>query len=62
MPTSLTKKEIEALMAKSPSEVREDTKSKALRYKDCWLDLSKNLYRIKLCKDFQKWGYETFED
>lgn len=62
MPTSLTKKEIEALMAKSPSEVREDTKSKALRYKDCWLDLSKNLYRIKLCKDFQKWGYDTFEE
>jgi hypothetical protein len=60
--SNLTKKEIEALMAKPPSEVREDTKSKALRYKDCWLDLSKNLYRIKLCKDFQKWGYETFEE
>jgi hypothetical protein len=59
---TVTKKEIDAIMSMNPAEVRDTTKKKALRYKDSWLDLSKNLYRIKLLKDYTKWGFETFED
>lgn len=46
----------------SSSEIREDTKKKASRYKDVWLELAKNLYRIRLCQDYKKWNFDTFED
>ena len=59
--SQMTKKEMEDLMKVPPSEVREDAKKKATKYRDIWLDLGKVLYRIRAAKDYEDWGFETFE-
>lgn len=62
MDNAVTKRELEALMKKSPSEVREEIKKKVVFYREAWLELAKYLYRVQLCKDYEKWGFETFYD
>ena len=59
--SSMTKKDMEDLMKVPASDVREDAKKKAVKYRDIWLELGKVLYRVRMAKDYEDWGFETFE-
>jgi hypothetical protein len=48
-------------MQRPSTEIREETKKVSVRYKDCWAELAKLLYRIKALRDYEKWKYTTFE-
>jgi hypothetical protein len=52
---------IDKLMQRPSAEIREETKKVSARYKDCWAELAKLLYRIKALRDYEKWKYTTFE-
>jgi hypothetical protein len=57
-----TKKELQHIEEMTPAARREDTKKKAEKYKEAWVSVAKNLYVIKGCKDYEKWGHDTFID
>lgn len=61
MTKSATKVELDKIMERSPAEVRAEAKAVSVRYKDCWAELAKLLYRIKVLRDYEKWKYVTFE-
>ena len=61
MPKNLAQAELDKLLQRSSTEVRDEAKKLAVRYKDCWAELAKMLYRIKLVRDYEKWKYHTFE-
>jgi hypothetical protein len=61
MTKSATKVELDKIMERSPAEVRVEAKAVSVRYKDCWAELAKLLYRIKVLRDYEKWKYVTFE-
>jgi hypothetical protein len=61
MTKSATKVELDKIMERPSAEVRVEAKAVAVRYKDCWAELAKLLYRVKMLRDFEKWKYVTFE-
>lgn len=56
-----TKEALDKLMERPATEIRAEAKSVSVRYKDCWAELAKLLYRIKTMKDYATWKFATFE-
>jgi hypothetical protein len=58
----VSKEAFEELKKRPHTEVRKETREKAVLYRDAWLELAQNLCRIQVCEDYKRWNYDTFEE